>query len=265
MTVSLTSKFLAGQEYFGGSRPGGITKANDAKALSYFMMAAEEGEPAAQAKLGYLYNSRCRDIVETSPAEARRWYDAAASNGHLMAHATLANMYRMGRGGERSAAEANRLLTFAARHDVGTAQGILASSFLIGSDELGIPVSLERAKYWFSKIVRHTMEELERGNSLGSFAEYGKVLLMLQQQNLDGVVDIAGASAAPEAMYWLRKAAEVGDLGPEHTQMMEILETLGRRQCMNCKVRSAELTRCARCQWAHFCGKECQVRIWDNA
>ena len=70
-----------------------------AAALDEWRPLAEQGDPAAQFRLGDMY--RQGRGVRLDAAEAVRWYQAAASQGNAEAQFHLAEMYETGRGVER--------------------------------------------------------------------------------------------------------------------------------------------------------------------
>ena len=69
---------------------------DDAEAVRWFRLAAEQQHASAQFRLGYLY-SRGRGVSEDD-AEAVRWYQVAAEQGHAEAQSILGRMYANGEG-----------------------------------------------------------------------------------------------------------------------------------------------------------------------
>jgi TPR repeat protein len=68
----------------------------DAKRVQIVREAAEEGDPAAQNKLGVFYEIGAS--IEQSDAEAVKWFRKAADQGHGEAMFNLGEMYEAGRG-----------------------------------------------------------------------------------------------------------------------------------------------------------------------
>jgi uncharacterized protein len=72
----------------------GSTEKNDAEAVKYYEQAARQGHVEAMFRLGYLYASG--QGVEQSGARAAEWYVRAANGGKLEAAIALAEMYTDG-------------------------------------------------------------------------------------------------------------------------------------------------------------------------
>ena len=98
------------------------------------------------------------------------------------------------------------MITFAAYCGVLQAQATLADAYFRGNIE-GIPKSLERAKYWYGKVVHCAYFDISRHNIFEVHGCHGAFLLSLPTQNVNGVVDVAGHSSVPEALHWFGKAA----------------------------------------------------------
>ena len=66
---------------------------DDAEAVRWYRLAAEQGVASAQHNLGIMYETG-RGGVRQSYAEAVRWYRQAAEHGHANAQYILGNMLR---------------------------------------------------------------------------------------------------------------------------------------------------------------------------
>ena len=97
---------------------------DDAEAVRWYRLAAEQGDAAAQVNLGV-------DVLKTdgvSPrddAEAVRWYRLAAEQGDANAQYSLGSMYENGRGVPQDDAEAVRWYRLAAEQGNAYAQANL--------------------------------------------------------------------------------------------------------------------------------------------
>ena len=69
---------------------------NDAEAVRWYRLAAEQGHAGAQGLLGVMYADG-RGVPQDN-AEAARWFRLAAEQGHASAQGLLGAMYSDGRG-----------------------------------------------------------------------------------------------------------------------------------------------------------------------
>ena len=92
----------------------GTAKA-DARRVQIVREAAEQGDPAAQNKLGVFYEIGAS--VEQNDAEAVKWFRMAADQGHGEAMFNLAEMYESGRGVAQDMKEAIALYKKSCEHD----------------------------------------------------------------------------------------------------------------------------------------------------
>ena len=88
-------KLVSGSCYANGQ---GVAQ-DDAEALRWFRLAAEQGFAAAQFNLGFMY-ANGRGVAQDD-AEALRWYHLAAEQGVAEAQRNLGGMYANGRDGAR--------------------------------------------------------------------------------------------------------------------------------------------------------------------
>ena len=66
---------------------------------------AEQGDPAAQNKVGWMYDQGI--VVDESPTKAIEWYLKSANQGFLQAQINLGVMHEVGRGTPKDAQKAN--------------------------------------------------------------------------------------------------------------------------------------------------------------
>ncbi len=85
---------------------------NYAQALKIWRPLAEEGLPAAQYNLGFLYESGWG--IERDATLAARWYEAAARQGHAKAQFNLGLLYVQGRGVDKNESTGMRWISNAA-------------------------------------------------------------------------------------------------------------------------------------------------------
>lgn len=141
----------------------------------------------AQYALGLL--SEEGEGVPLDPAEAARWYRAAAERGHPGAQTQLARLCLEGRGVDRDPAEAARWLHSAAEQGVPAAQAGLG---LLYAEGVGVPRDDARAVHWLRLAAEQDLPDAQAG--LGLAYLHGR-----------GV-----AADDARAAGWLRRAAEQG-------------------------------------------------------
>jgi S1-C subfamily serine protease len=142
----------------------GVPK-DDAEAVKWFRLAAEQGHAGAQANLGRMY--RFGMGVPKDDAEAAKWYRLAADQGDAKAQCELGVMYNTGKGVPRDAAECLMWVRRAAEQGDEGAQLYLSAKFMIGKD---VPTNYVLAYSWASLAAA-------RGNAL---AKTGRDLLSKQ-------------------------------------------------------------------------------------
>lgn len=94
-SLSAHIKNLIGLCYFYGSN----VEKDYEKALHWYMLAAEEGDAAAERNIGNCYNGFYG--LKTDYKRAAYWYERAANHGHATAQKLLAEMYFSGKGVEQ--------------------------------------------------------------------------------------------------------------------------------------------------------------------
>ena len=114
-------QFSLGVNY---DRGGAVVPQDDAEAVWWYRLAAEQGHADAQFNLGLMYATG-RSVLQND-AKAVRWYRLAAEQGDAEAQLTLGSMYRSGRGVSEDNAEAVRWYLAAAE------QGYAKAQFLLG-------------------------------------------------------------------------------------------------------------------------------------
>src|SRR5258708_16206687 len=100
---------------------------SDADAMSWYLVAAEQGFARAQVNLANLYR---KSRKPADLAEAVRWYRIAAAQGYPPGQHGLAVAYAVGAGVKQDVAEAVRLYRQAAEQGVAPAQMARARLYL---------------------------------------------------------------------------------------------------------------------------------------
>lgn len=150
--------------------------------------AAEQGEADAQYRLGTCY--AIGDGVETNEAEALKWYNKAAEQGHEGAKGQLVAWYQL---------EEDRAVKWYRKAEVGwyrkvAEQGCVIAQFRLGmcyATGTGVEQNQEKAEEWFDKI-KDPFDQFMIGNCF------------LAPLHFDFIRDEV------MAMKWYRKAAEQG-------------------------------------------------------
>ncbi len=129
--------------------------------------AAAGGDARAQYDLATAL--ACGRGARANPAEAARWFEKAARQGHLDSKSALGWMAMTGRGIARDDARALELLTEAAEAGNASAQNNLGVMYALGQ---GVPVDEAKAEKWFDEAAKRgaldavrNREELRKGNS----------------------------------------------------------------------------------------------------
>lgn len=89
----------------------GVAK-DEARAVTWYRSAAEQGDASAQNNLGVMYANGLG--VAQDDRQAAEWYGKAAGQGHAMAQFNLGGMYGSGRGVPRDVQQACMWLLLAA-------------------------------------------------------------------------------------------------------------------------------------------------------
>ena len=118
---------------------------DDAKALPWMELAAEQGLPQAQHHLGVMY-AYGRGVTQDD-AEAVRWYWLAAEQGYAPAQTSLGYMHQHGRGVTQDDAEAVRWYWLAAEQGHANGQNNLGALSALGR---GVQRDVVAAFAWFS-------------------------------------------------------------------------------------------------------------------
>ena len=124
--------FVRGLGYYSGN---GVRQNYD-KAIEYFLKAAEQGLPEAQASLGEMY--REGRGVDRDYKESFKWYLKAAESGMPESQYNVGYMYYNGEGVEVSKEKAAEWFMKAADQGYAPAQNYLGKMFFLGE---GLPVN----------------------------------------------------------------------------------------------------------------------------
>jgi TPR repeat protein len=117
----------------------GVTKDAD-KAMHWYRIAADRGEPIAQTDLGYFYESGANGPKD--PTEAAKWYTRAALSGFTRAKFNLGVLYLTGAGVLQSDSEAAHWIGEAAED--GCPSALVSLSYLYANG-MGVPRDPQKA------------------------------------------------------------------------------------------------------------------------
>lgn len=118
---------------------------------------ANQGDTAAQVRLGYIYAEG--EGVAPAASEAHRWFLMAADSGNAEAQRVMATMYRIGMHVERNDAEAAHWYRLAG------AQGDVASQAWLGymyRNGQGVAQDWDEAAYWYRQAAAQGNEQAVR-------------------------------------------------------------------------------------------------------
>jgi TPR repeat protein len=144
--LKLAGDFLAGR---------GVPK--DAERAAYwYRKAADQGDPAAQAELGYFYASGIG--VRADQAEAAKWYERAMAGGSRTAKLNLAVMYLKGTGIKRDPQLGIDLLHELSKGKDPRAESYLGIVYFMG---YGVKADHALAEKWFAQAAKQHRAEAE--------------------------------------------------------------------------------------------------------
>jgi len=145
-------QFALGKSYFAlaGLKGGMDYRMAHSKAVEFYTKAAEQGNAAAQAELGFCY--QYGRGVPRSETRAAEFYAEAADQDNAMAQRSLAYLHKLGSGVSKSSSKSFELYTKAAELGDGLAQVMLANLYLHGSR--GVPKDEARAAELYAMVAR---------------------------------------------------------------------------------------------------------------
>jgi uncharacterized protein len=117
---------------------------------------ADEGDAAAQNRLGIMYESG--HGVEQDHADAVKWYRRAADQGYAVAQFNLGLMYENGRGVQQDEFEAAKWFRRAAEHGFAAAQNSLGLMYQNGH---GMLQDFVYAYMWFNLAAAQHFQQAE--------------------------------------------------------------------------------------------------------
>lgn len=166
-----------------------------AVALPLLEPLAEQGDTAAAAALGWLYETG--KGTQADAATALRWYRQAAEQGHAGGQNSLGNLYYLGLGTEQNHTEAAKWYRKAADQGVADAQFNLGLMYEYG---LGVGKSTPTAAEWYAQAA-------EQGLSKAYF-QWGSLLYYadgVSRETVKGVrmIERAARSGAVNAIAFL--------------------------------------------------------------
>jgi uncharacterized protein len=143
---------------------------DDAEAIKWLRMSAEQNNARAQNLLGVMYQTG--HGIEQNFVEAAVWYRKAAENGNAAAQANLAEMYRSGAGVNRDYREAFIWYVKAAAQDQSYAQFQVGTMYRYG---VGVEGNDQEAAEWYRKAAENG--EAAAQYNLGLMYESGNAQL----------------------------------------------------------------------------------------
>lgn len=182
--LRLAGDYLAGR---------GVPK--DAERSAYwYRKAAGQGDPSAQAELGYLYSSGVG--VHADQAEAAKWYERAMAGGSQTAKLNLAVMYLKGAGVKHDPQLGIDLLHELAKLKDPRAESYLGIVYFVG---YGVKPDHALAEKWFAQgLKQHSAEaQYDMGTLYSVVADHARDL--------------------PKAAGFLRSAAQAGYVPAMHS------------------------------------------------
>ncbi|KAG0233564.1 hypothetical protein BGW42_007399 [Actinomortierella wolfii] len=123
---------------------------NDVEAVTWFRLAAEQGDADGQVQLGVMY--RDGKGVERNYTEAISWFRKAAEQGYTPGQVHLGLMYRDDKGVEQNYIEATSWFRKAEKGDVG----------FKNEHGLGVPKDISNASIGHKNSANHGFDDAQR-------------------------------------------------------------------------------------------------------
>jgi len=225
------------------------SKDNDremAEAVRWYELAAAQGHKEAQLRLSELCLNGCEDAgIPVSLARAIKLAQPLAVEGNARAQFVLA--VSMSKAPDENYDDALCWTTVAAQNGFDQAQTDLGRLFL----QRGSIEDKCKAIYWLRKAALQ--------NCVTAQTLLPRALSQLKRDCF-GMGKIAGHSVIPETMYWLeQQASHAGQDKPQ-----EVLQQLRHdlNKCSHCENRGCKLFKCSRCGYVMYCSKEHQRKDW---
>ena len=117
-----------------------------AKAMKYYLYAAEKNNDVAQCQIGTMYRNGEGVIQDNSIA--MKWYLKSAEQGNVLAQFCLGAMYYIGQGVAKDYAEAFKWYHKAAEQGKDSAMWSVALCY---EDGTGVEKNIDKAVYWYKK------------------------------------------------------------------------------------------------------------------
>lgn len=117
-----------------------------AKAMKYYLYAAEKNNDVAQCQIGTMYS--IGHGVTKDYAVAMKWYLKSAEQGHVLAQFCLGTMYYLGQGVAKDYAESFKWYHKAAEQGNDSAMWSVALCYENGT---GVEKNIDKAVYWYKK------------------------------------------------------------------------------------------------------------------
>ena len=117
-----------------------------AKAMKYYLYAAEKNNDVAQCQIGTMY--RNGDGVTQDNSIAMKWYLKSAEQGNVLAQFCLGAMYYLGQGVAKDYAESFKWYHKAAEQGIDSAMWSVALCYENGT---GVEKNIDKAVYWYKK------------------------------------------------------------------------------------------------------------------
>lgn len=117
-----------------------------AKAMKYYLYAAEKNNDVAQCQIGNMYDIGLG--VTKDYAVAMKWYLKSAEQGNVLAQFCLGTMYYLGQGVAKDYAESFKWYHKAAEQGKDSAMWSVALCYENGT---GVEKNIDKAVYWYKK------------------------------------------------------------------------------------------------------------------
>jgi MYND finger/Sel1 repeat len=239
---------------------------NRYKAIDWYTLAADQGNATALFNLAQLWELGFPEVGKpASKSKAHENLLRAAQHGSPVAQYEMA-VAALESGHDNDDAAKWTWCSLSAAQGFHAAQCLLGEMHMNGGAEHGQSLSPTRSSKTITAM--HWYRQAARQGNANAQMYLAIAMIVSKVEICDGLADLPGHSAVPEACFWFGLYEET--MHAAHQVPTKRPSGLQISSCACCGKQSAavdaaavvKIQRCAKCKGAGYCGKECQVQHW---